>query len=120
MYILLKKLLLFILIAGIIEFFGIYMIVKITYNEEGDYRDYASWAYFIMDIFEFILFFPFSFIEFILESTGHIIWYSSSTKGTAMMIGIYLLNLIMQFYIILGIKILWKRIRQERNKQSST
>ena len=118
MYILLKKLLLFILIAGTIEFLGIYLIVQLTYNEEGDYREHAKWVFSLMDAFEFILFFPLTFIQFILESAGHTIWYSSSIKGTTIMIGIYLLNLIMQFFIIRGVKILWKRIRQKRNKQS--
>ena len=46
----LKNLLLFILIAGIIEFFGIYLIVLLTYNEEGDYSEHAKWLFSLLNL----------------------------------------------------------------------
>lgn len=110
----LKNLLLFILIAGIIEFFGIYLIVLLTYNEEGDYSEHAKWLFSLMEIFSFVLFFPLSFIEHIFSLAGHEIRYSSSNKGTIFFFGIYFINLIVQFFMLHGIKILWKRIRLNR------
>lgn len=113
----LKKLLWFILIAGIIEFIGAYIILTLSYDALGDYRKYPEWVFTALDIFSFILFFPLSFIEYILNAAGTEVRYHSNTKGMVLYFGIYFFNLVLQFFIFRGVKILVMRIRLHPDKQ---
>lgn len=115
----LKKLLLFILIAGVIEFVGAFIILTLSYDAIGDFRKYPEWVFTLIDIFSFILFFPLSGIEYLLNATGHEVRYYSNNKGLALFFGIYFINLIAQFFILRGFKILISRLRHNSNKQSS-